>query len=110
MFDKAPCTYILASKRNGTIYIGVTGDLFGRMSEHEQALHDGFTKRYNIKSLVYYEFHPSMEQAIRREKQLKNWNRAWKIRLIESMNPQWASLYNPKNGEIVAGPKDGEGP
>lgn len=73
---KNPCVYILASQLNGTLYIGVTSDIHGRMSEHVQGLYEGFTKQYNVKRLVYYEFHHTMEDAIKREKLLKNWQRA----------------------------------
>jgi len=103
---KVPCVYILASKRNGVLYIGVTSDLHGRMAEHDQALLEGFTKRYGIKQLVYFEFHETMEQAIRREKQLKEWKRAWKVRLIESTNPEWLNLFDPGTGEIAETPAD----
>ena len=91
---KNPCVYILASKRNGVLYIGVTSDLAGRMAEHDQGLIPGFTLRYGIKMLVYYEFHADMEEAIRREKQLKEWRRAWKVRLVENMNPEWSNLFD----------------
>jgi len=103
---KLPCVYILASKPNGVLYIGVTSHLEGRMAEHDQALIEGFSKRYSVKNLVYYEFHDSMDGAIRREKQLKQWQRAWKVRLIESMNPGWANLFDPSSGEIAEGPAD----
>ena len=103
---KLPCVYILASQRNGVLYVGVTSDLEGRMSEHDQALIDGFTKRYGVKQLVYYEFHNSMDEAIRREKQLKEWKRAWKVRLIESVNPEWRNLFNPSAGEVAECPAD----
>jgi putative endonuclease len=103
---KSPCVYILASKRNGVLYIGVTSDLEGRMAQHDQGLTKGFTLRYGVKRLVYYEFHETMEGAIRREKQLKEWKRAWKVRLIESMNPEWLNLFNPTTGEIAGGPAD----
>jgi putative endonuclease len=86
--------YILASKRNGTLYIGVTGDLVKRVYEHKQNLVDGFTKEHNIHDLVYYETHNEVEEAILREKQMKKWNRKWKIRLIEEKNPDWKDLYN----------------
>ena len=103
---KLPCVYILASRPNGVLYVGVTSDLEGRMAEHDQGLIEGFTKRYGIKLLVYYEFHDTMGAAIRREKQLKAWNRAWKVRLIESMNPEWRNLFDPATGEIAVGPAD----
>ena len=89
---KCPCVYILASGRNGTIYVGVTSDLPGRMEQHRQGLTPGFTTRYGVKSLVYYEMHEAMPEAIAREKRLKAWNRAWELRLVEAMNPQWLDL------------------
>ncbi len=103
---KNPCTYILANRRDGVLYVGVTSDLHGRMSEHEQGLREGFTKKHGVKMLVYYEFHHTMPEAIRREKQLKHWQRGWKVRLISSMNPEWGNLYNIENGEIHQGPTD----
>ena len=103
---KQPCTYILASQRNGTLYIGVTSNLLNRMAEHKQGLIEGFTKKYAVKLLVYYEMHETMEAAIVREKRLKEWQRAWKLRLIESMNPEWIDLYNETNGELLNGPAD----
>ena len=103
---KEPCVYILASKPNGVLYVGVTSDIHGRMAEHDQGLIPGFTKRYGVKQLVYCEFHEDMTAAIRREKQLKEWKRAWKVRLIASMNPEWRSLFDPETGEIEAGPAD----
>jgi putative endonuclease len=103
---KFPCAYIIASKRDGVLYIGVTSDLEGQMAEHDQGLLPGFTKRYGVKLLVYYEFHDDMAGAIRREKQLKEWRRAWKVRLIEGMNPEWTNLFDPASGEISAGPAD----
>jgi len=86
--------YILASKRNGTLYIGMTSNLTKRIWEHKNDIIDGFTKSYNIKTLVYFEIHDDVEIAITREKQLKKWNRAWKIRLIEEKNPAWKDLYS----------------
>ena len=86
-------TYILASKIGGTLYIGVTNDLIRRVHEHREGLADGFTKKYAVHRLVYFEAHDDIEAAIRREKQLKKWNRAWKIRLIEETNPNWSDLY-----------------
>lgn len=86
--------YILASKKNGTLYIGVTSDLLKRVNEHKAKLVDGFTKKYDIQSLVFYEQYNDATVAIEREKTLKKWNRKWKIRLIEKMNPQWNDLYN----------------
>jgi len=86
--------YILASKKNGTLYIGVTGDLVKRIYEHKQKIIDGFTKEHNVHALVYYEHYSESEEAILREKQMKKWNRKWKIRLIEEKNPEWKDLYN----------------
>ncbi len=83
MRQRTPCVYILASRRNGTLYIGVTSDLHARMAQHSQKLIPGFTVRYVVTQLVYYEMHGTMEQAIAREKQLKEWRRLWKLRLIE---------------------------
>ena len=87
------CVYILASKPNGTLYIGVTSDLIKRIWQHKESLVDGFTKQYNVKQLVYYEQHDNAESAIRREKRLKEWRREWKIALIEKNNPNWKDLY-----------------
>ncbi len=84
--------YILASDRNGTLYIGVTSDLPRRMFEHKNGLLDGFTKTYDVTRLVYVEEHDRIDEAIVREKQLKRWNRAWKIALIENGNPEWRDL------------------
>jgi putative endonuclease len=91
---KSPCVYILASDRNGTLYIGVTSDLEGRMSIHVQELVPGFSAKYHVHQLVYYEMHETMEAAIKREKQLKKWNRLWKLRLIEQAKPEWVDLFN----------------
>lgn len=86
--------YILASGRNGTLYIGVTSDLIRRVYEHKNNLVEGFTQKYDIHDLVYYEVTESVESAINREKQMKKWNRAWKIRVIEKNNPEWKDLYS----------------
>ena len=88
-----PCVYILASARNGTLYIGVTSDLVKRVWQHKNDFVEGFTKQYGVHTLVWYEVHETMESAIAREKALKNWHRAWKIRLIEESNPEWLDLY-----------------
>ena len=93
MLDKQPAVYILASRPNGTLYIGVTSDFVGRISEHKQDLYEGFTKRHGVHLLVYIEFLDDMEEAIRREKQLKRWRREWKLALIEKQNPTWRDLY-----------------
>ena len=105
---KEPCVYILASKPNGVLYIGVTSSLFDRVAIHKQDLVDSFTKRYGVHRLVYYEMHDTMEQAIRRESQLKKWKRAWKVRLIESINPEWCDLFDETTGAILDGPADRE--
>jgi len=85
--------YIQASKRNGTLYIGVTGDLVKRVYEHKQNDVEGFTKQYKVHNLVCYETYGDVSEAILREKQMKKWNRQWKINLIEKHNPQWVDLY-----------------
>jgi len=86
--------YILASKRNGTIYTGVTNDLLRRVYEHKNDLVEGFTRRYGVHRLVYYEKCDNAEAAIQREKRLKFWHRKWKIRMIEERNPEWEDLYD----------------
>ena len=86
--------YIMASKRNGTLYVGVTSNLVKRVWEHKNNAVEGFTKRYKIHQLVWYEIHSTMESAIQREKQLKNWKRKWKLNLIEDTNPDWQELYD----------------
>ena len=91
--DKHPTVYILASKRNGRLYVGVTSDLAKRMWQHKNHVYGGFTERYGVHMPVYYEMHSSMVDAIMREKQLKKWNRAWKIALIERLNPLWRDLW-----------------
>ena len=103
---KVPCVYMATNSRDGVLYIGVTSDLALRMFQHVQALIEGFTKRYGIKCLVYYEVHETMEAAILREKQLKEWKRAWKVRLIEGFNPEWLDLFDRTTGEIADGPSD----
>ncbi len=85
--------YILASQRNGTLYVGVTNDLSKRVWDHKHGLSKGFTKEYNVKLLVYYEDFQNIHEAITREKLLKRWKREWKIKLIEDMNPNWKDLY-----------------
>lgn len=85
--------YILASQRNGTLYIGVTSDLVKRVWQHKNKLADGFTKKYGVDKLVYFETTSDVISAIEREKQLKNWHRQWKINLIQSKNPDWQDLY-----------------
>ena len=97
-----PAVYILASKRNGTLYIRATGDLAARVSIHQQDLADGFTKRYGVHMLVHYEQFDTMPEAIAREKQLKKFRRAAKLALIESSNPQWRDITSDRTGEANA--------
>jgi len=85
--------YIMSNKPEGTLYIGVTSNIIKRIYEHKNNLVDGFTKQYNLKTLVYYEIFDDIEEAIKREKQLKNWQRNWKIKLIKKQNPNWKDLY-----------------
>ena len=89
---RQPCVYILASKRNGTLYIGVTAELIQRLHQHRIGAAPGFTKDYQVNRLMWFEHHGTMDEAILREKRLKKWNRAWKIRLIEALNPHWDDL------------------
>ena len=89
---KLPCVYILASKRNGTLYVGVTSNLIQRVWQHRNDQVEGFTKRYKVHTLVWYEKHETMESAIAREKAIKEWQRAWKLELIEAANPGWQDL------------------
>jgi putative endonuclease len=86
--------YILSNKQNGTLYIGMTSNLPQRIWQHKSNQLDGFSKKYNVKKLVYFEQHETAENAITREKQLKKWNRAWKLKLIEKNNSQWEDLYD----------------
>jgi putative endonuclease len=90
---RQPAVYILASQRNGTLYIGVTSHLLKRVWEHRNDCVEGFTRRYGVHQLVYYEMHESMPAAIEREKRLKKWRREWKLRLIEAGNPGWRDLW-----------------
>jgi putative endonuclease len=85
--------YILASRIGGTLYIGVTNDLIRRVAEHKAKAAEGFTKKYDVDRLVYFECFDDIEQAIHREKRLKKWSRAWKVQLIEEKNPNWSDLY-----------------
>ncbi len=96
--NKLPCVYLLANKRNGTLYIGVTSDLPGRIWQHKNKQADGFTKKYGVDKLVWYEVHESMISAIEREKDIKEWKRDWKIELIEKNNPDWRDLYSETVG------------
>jgi len=91
--EKAFCVYLLASARNGTLYVGVTSNLVQRVWQHKEGAVDGFTRKYRVKRLVWYEQHDSAESAIQREKQIKKWNREWKVQLLEERNPYWNDLY-----------------
>ena len=91
--EKLPCVYILASRRNGTLYTGVTSNAVKRIWQHKNNEVEGFTKRYSVHILVWYEIHDSMMSAIAREKAIKEWHRNWKIKLIEKNNPEWKDLY-----------------
>ena len=99
-----PAVYILSSKLNGTLYVGVTPAIFDRMMQHRTGTFPGFTKRHGVTRLVYFEFHTSMAEATRRERQLKKWNRLWKIRLIEQLNPGWCDLFDPAIGARTEAP------
>ena len=90
--DFQPCAYLLASKRNGTLYIGVTSNLLARIHQHRTGAVRGFTREYAVKQLVWFEQHATMDSAITREKRIKKWNRAWKLQLIEAENPDWRDL------------------
>jgi putative endonuclease len=92
--ERQPCVYILASKRNGTLYTGVTSNLLKRVWEHKNNLVEGFTSKYGVHTLVWYELHDSMDSAIQREKAIKNWKRVWKLKVIEKMNSRWHDLYS----------------
>ena len=91
--ERQPCVYLLASKRNGTLYTGVTSSLMKRVWEHKSNLVECFTSKQGVHTLVWYEVHNTMETAIQREKAIKNWKRAWKMKVIEEMNPAWRDLY-----------------
>ena len=105
-FDTSYAVYILASRHNGTLYIGVTNNLPRRMYEHTHNLVEGFTERYAVHHLVWYEQTPDIQAAIRREKQMKKWLRKWKVDLIERSNPNWENLY--ADGIVLPLPIDGE--
>ena len=95
-----PAVYILASRKRGTIYIGCTSNLLQRLHQHREGLIPGFTRRYGIRRLVWFEIYETMEAAILREKQLKKWNRAWKVRLIDEGNPSWRDLWPDITGQL----------
>ena len=88
----SPTVYMLASRRNGTLYTGVTSDPIGRLHQHRNGTFDGFARQYGVKMLVWFEQHATMEEAILREKRIKKWNRAWKLELIDAGNPDWRDL------------------
>ena len=100
--DFAPVTYLLASRRNGTLYIGVTSNLIARIHQHREGTFAGFSREHSIKHLVWFEQHATMEHAILREKQIKKWNRTWKLRLIEKGNPDWRDLAGDLGFEPIA--------
>ena len=93
MDARQPCVYILASGRNGTLYVGVTSNLPARVWQHRNDVVDGFSNRYRVHDLVWFEVHETMESAIGREKAIKEWKRAWKVELIQTSNPDWRDLY-----------------
>ena len=93
MSEKRGYVYLLASGRNGTLYLGVTSDLVRRVREHKEGAHEGFSKKHGVSRLVWFEEHPWIVDAIAREKQIKKWRRAWKLRLIEEANMGWQDLY-----------------
>lgn len=95
---KAPAVYMLASERNGTLYIGVTSDLIQRVWQHKEGLAEGFTKKYGVKMLVWYEQHETMESAISKEKAMKKWLREWKLKTVEQTNPDWRDLWSEITG------------
>jgi len=95
---KQPAVYLMASQRNGTLYVGVTSNLIQRVWQHRNHVVEGFTDKYNINCLVWFEQHEMMESAIAREKAIKKWNRAWKLKLIEKQNPEWNDLWPSING------------
>ena len=102
---KEPAVYVLASKPNGVLYIGVTSDLIDRMAIHKQKLFDGFTEKYGVDRLVYYEMHETMDAAILRETRLKKWKRVWKLRLIAQMNPEWSDLFDERTRRDLRRPR-----
>ena len=91
--DRQPCVYIVTNKRNGTLYVGVTSNLPGRIWQHKNKVVPGFTNEHKLDRLVWYEVHETMESAIQREKAVKYWKRYWKLKAIEEMNPDWRDLY-----------------
>jgi len=100
--DKQPCVYLLASGKNGTLYVGVTSNLIGRVWQHRNHAVEGFSSRYSVTRLVWYEPHPTMESAILREKRIKTWNRSWKIDLVRATNPSWRDLWPDITGQAAS--------
>src|SRR5262245_31065757 len=97
--DKQPCVYLLASSRNGTLYLGVTSALVARVWQHREHIVEGFSDRHGVTRLVWFELHDTMDSAIQREKRIKKWNRAWKLRLIDEVNPSWRALLPDINDQ-----------
>jgi len=108
--EKHPTVYIMASRYRGTLYTGVTSDLWLRVCDHKNERFDGFTKDYAVKTLVWYEHHHTLEDAIRREKQINKWNREWKFRIIEAMNLDWVDLHDVIDANIFLEAKAGSPP
>jgi predicted GIY-YIG superfamily endonuclease len=106
MFHRVFATYILASRRNGTLYVGCTDDLIRRIWEHKEKVRPGFTSKYGVTTLVWYEWHETREVAFRRERRIKEWRRSWKLRMIEEDNPTWRDLYDELvgPGSVEPGP------
>ena len=100
MQRRQPCVYLLASDRNGTLYLGVASDLIARIWQHREHAIDGFSHRYGVARLVWFEQHVTMEAAIEREKRIKKWNRAWKLDLIDAQNPSWRDLWPDVTGQL----------
>ena len=104
---KSYYVYMLASKKNGTLYVGVTNNLIRRVYEHKNNIIKGFTSKYDVKILVWFESTPNIESAIQREKQIKRWHRKWKVELIEKENPNWNDLFESLNQELDPGSSPG---
>ena len=98
--EKQPHVYLLASDRNGTLYVGVTSDLISRIWQHREHVAAGFSQRFGVTRLVWFEAHATMESAIQREKRIKKWNRAWKVELIDRTNPSWRGLWSDITGQV----------
>jgi putative endonuclease len=106
--DRQYCVYILTTRKNTVLYTGVTSDLLKRIYEHKEDVIEGFTKRYSVHKLVHYEVYNDVQEAIKREKNIKKWNRDWKIELIEKNNPEWRDLYDDICGVPVLSVKAGD--